>query len=272
MKTFKISGADLACEERGTGELLILVHGAVGDYRTWEGVLDTFAARHRVITYSRRWHHPETSAGNGAGYTHDSHAADLIELITSCGGGPVRLLGHSYSASVCAVVAVQRPDLVRSLVLAEPSLFSLLLTRPMGAIALAQTAAAMMHITPLMRKGQPEQALTEFLKAVIGPAGFERLPERARAVMFANVHTLGPMLNGMSAGNSFSAKQAARINAPTLLVEGELTTKLFQLTMKELAGAIPNAERTVVPGVGHGLHLETPDAFSGVALDFFSRH
>ncbi|MEK7706564.1 MAG: alpha/beta hydrolase, partial [Verrucomicrobiota bacterium] len=93
-----------------------------------------------------------------------------------------------------------------------------------------------------------------------------------RAVMFDNVHTLEPMLNGMSAGNSFSAKLAARIHAPTLLVEGELTTKLFQLTIKELAGAIPSAERAVVPGVGHGLHLENPDAFSRIALEFFARH
>jgi non-heme chloroperoxidase len=271
MKTLKIGGADLACEDCGTGELVILVHGAVGDYRTWEDVFETFSSRYRVITYSRRWHHPETWSGNGVGYTHDGHAADLIELITSC-GGPVRLLGHSYGASVCAVVAAERPELVRSLVLAEPSLFSLLLRRPLGAIALAQTAAATMHVTPLMRKGQPEKALTEFLKAVVSPTGFERLPERARTVMFDNVHTLEPMLNGMSAGNSFSAKTAARITAPTLLVEGELTTKMFHLTIKELADAISNAERAVVSGVGHGLHLENPDAFSRVALEFFARH
>ena len=271
MNTLKIRGDEFTCEERGTGELLILVHGAVGDYRSWEDVLGDFATRHRVITYSRRWHYPNASAHHGDGYTHDGHAADLIELITSR-GGPVRLLGHSYGASVCAVVAVQRPDLVRSLVLAEPSLFSLLMTNPMGAIALAQTAAATLHITPLMRKGQSERALTEFLKAVIGPAGFERLPERARAVMFDNVHTLEPMLNGMSAGNSFSAKLAARITAPTLLVEGEFTTKLFQLTMKELASAIPKAERVAVPGVGHGLHLEKPEAISRIALEFFARY
>jgi non-heme chloroperoxidase len=269
MNSFKIGGTDLACEERGTGELLILVHGAVGDYRTWEDVVSAFAAHHRVITYSRRWHHPNNPTCNGDSYTHDGHAADLIEVITSY-GGPVRLLGHSYGASVCAVVAAHRPDLVRNLVLAEPSLFSLLMTSPMGVMTLAQTAAATMHISPLIRKGQPERALTEFLKAVVSPTGYERLPERARAVMFDNVHTLEPMLNGMSAGNSFSAKLAARITAPTLLVEGELTTKLFQLIMKQLAGIIPNAERAVVPGVGHGLHLENPDAFSRVALEFFS--
>lgn len=272
MTTFKIGDIDLTGVERGTGELLILVHGAVGDYRTWEDVLAALATRYRVVTYSRRWHHPATAVANGAAYTHDVHAADLIKIICQCGGGPVRLLGHSYGASICAVLAVQRPDLVRSLVLAEPSLFSLVMTRPMAAIALAQTAAAMLHVTPLMRKGQPEKALTEFLKAVVSPAGYERLPERARAVMFDNVHTLEPMLNGMSAGNSFSSKLATRITAPALLVEGELTTKLFQSTMKELADSIPQAERAIVPGVGHGLHLENPDAFSRVALDFFERH
>ncbi len=272
MKTFDVKDAKLAFEEKGAGDLLLLVHGAVGDYRSWENVIGLLASQYRVITYSRRWHYPATLNGNGVNYTHDCHVADLIELITKNANGPVRLLGHSYGASVCAVVAAQRPDLVRSLVLAEPSLFSLLMTSPMGAIALAQTAGTLMHITPLVRKGQPERALTEFLKGVIGPAGLERLPERARAVMFDNVHTLEPMLNGMTAGNSFTAKTAGSIAAPALIVEGELTTKLFQLTMKALAGAIPNAQRAVVPGVGHGLHLENPELFSRVALEFFARH
>jgi pimeloyl-ACP methyl ester carboxylesterase len=272
MNAFTVNKADLVCEERGDGEVLILVHGAVGDYRTWEGVLAAFASHYRTITYSRRWHHPATFTNHGTVYTYDCHAADLVELITQCGGGPVRLLGHSYGAAICAIVAAERPELVRSMVLAEPSLFSLLLTSPMGAIALAQTAAATMHVTPLVRKGQPDRALVEFLKAVISPAGYERLPERAREVMFDNVHTLEPMLNGMSAGNSISSKQVGRVCAPTLLVEGELTTKLFHLTMNQLANAIPNAKRAVVPSVGHGLHLENADAFSRVALDFFARH
>jgi len=90
--------------------------------------------------------------------------------------------------------------------------------------------------------------------------------------MFDNVHTLEPMLNGMGASDSFSAKLAARITAPTLLVEGGLTTKLFPLTMKELARAVSHAERSIVSGIGHGLHLENPDAFSRFALDFFARH
>ena len=271
MQTFHINGTALAGEECGVGEPLILVHGAVGDFRTWENVVAAFATHFRVITYSRRWHHPNPAPNNGEPYTPDGHTADLIALIAACGGGPVRLLGHSYGAAICAGLAAARPELVRCLVLAEPSLFGMALSNPTGAVAMAQTAAATLHVVPLLRKGERERALREFLDSVIGKEGYARLSNRALEVMFDNVNTLEPMLNGMSSGLSFTGEQAARINAPTLLVEGEHTTTLFRTTMEALAISVPKAERAVIPKVGHGLHLEDPDAFSRVALEFLAR-
>lgn len=272
MQTFNVNGTILAGEAHGTGESLILVHGAVGDFRTWENVVPAFATRYRAITYSRRWHHPNQVPANGEPYTPDGHAADLAALITACGGGPVRLLGHSYGAAVCASLAAERPDLVRCLVLAEPSLFGMALSNPIGAVAIAKTAASTMHVVPLLRKGERERALREFLNSVIGKEGYARLSERVLQVMFDNVDTLEPMLNGISASLSFTGKQAARINVPTLLVEGEQTTTLFRTTMKALAHTVPKAQRAVIPKVGHGLHLEDPDAFSRVVLEFLARH
>lgn len=272
MQTFSANDAKFVGEARGTGELLILVHGAVGDYRTWEGVLPDLAARYRVITYSRRWHHPNPIPTNGAMYTQSGQTADLAALICSLGGGSVRLLAHSYGAAICAELAVQQPALVRCLVLAEPSLFGMAMTDPAGAAAMAQTAAATMHVVPLLRQGQCEKALQEFLYSVIGREGYDRLSDRVKAVMMDNVHTLEPMLNGMSAGLAFNGQHAAQIQAPTLLVEGEHTTPLFRATVRALAGVVPRAERYVMPRVSHGLHLEEPAAFSRVALEFLARH
>ena len=272
MRTFNVNGADLAGLESGQGEPLILVHGAVGDWRSWETVLEIFASHYRVLTYSRRWHHPNPTPVNGETYTAATHAADLIALIQGCASGPVRLVGHSYGAAICAEVSAARPELVRSQVLAEPSLFGLAMTNPLGAVAMAQTAAATMHIAPLLKKGQKEKALAEFLLSVIGKEDYARLSRRALAIMGENVETLEPMLNGMSSALAFTSKQAAKIKLPTLLIEGEKTTALFRTTMKGLAAHIPAAQRHVLAGVGHGLHLEDPANFCRVALDFLAQH
>jgi len=272
MHTFEVNGTTLAGLERGQGELLILVHGAVGDWRSWDGVVDAAARHYRVISYSRRWHHPNPPHANSSTYTTETHAKDLVALIAACGGGPVRLLGHSYGAGICAAVAAEHPGLVRCQVLAEPSLFGMAMTSPLGAVAMAQTAAATLHIVPLLKKGQPEKALSDFLLSIVGKEDYARLSPRALAVMADNVSTLEPMLNGMSSTLSFTGKQAARIAAPTLLIEGEHTTTLFRSTMKALANSIPNAQRAVLPGVGHGLQLEDPDGFSRIALEFLAKH
>ena len=112
LNTFNVNGANLAGEEHGAGELLILVHGAVGDFRSWESVVAAFATRYRVITYSRRWHYPNPATVAGGDYTVAGHTEDLIALVAASGGGPVRLVGHSYGAAICAGLASVRPELV----------------------------------------------------------------------------------------------------------------------------------------------------------------
>ncbi len=272
MQTFNVNGAALAGEEHGAGELLILVHGAVGDFRSWENVVGALAARYRVITYSRRWHHPNIVPLGGEAYTAEGHTADLLALVAACGGGPVRLLGHSYGAAICAGLAAQRPDLVRSLVLGEPALFALVLNHPHGAAALEQTANLTQPVIPLLRQGQRERALRAFLRSVLGAADQARLSERVLQVMLDNVPTLEPMLGGMRAGRLFTAQEAALVRAPTLLVEGGQTGVLFQTVNEVLAAVLPHAHRAVVPNVGHALHLEDPAAFSQIALEFFAQH
>jgi pimeloyl-ACP methyl ester carboxylesterase len=254
MKTLSINGVDLACEERGRGEPLILVHGAVADFRSWETQVTQFATHYRVIAYSRRWHYPDCSRATGARYTPEVHIAHLV--------------GHSYGAAIISMLALRRPDLVRSLVLAEPSLLSLLESNPAGATVLKQAVAATTQVLTRARQRQDESALRDYLEIILGPRGFERVPPKARAVMLDNLHTLEPMLSGINSAPPFTAEHAANLAAPTLLLDGEESPALFRLIVDELEGLLPNAQRITLPGVSHGLHLENPRAFNRAALDF----
>ncbi len=266
MNTLQINDVELACEERGKGEPLVLVHGAIGDFRSWENQVAGFATRYRVITYSRRWHYPHRTGPGDVRYTPEVHANDLIALVQH--HGPAHLIGHSYGAAVCAIAALQRPDLVRSLVLAEPSLISLLMANPAGAAILSQAAAATARVPTLVRQNQNERALQEYLEIIFGDGGFERVPSRARAIMYENLHTVEPMLKGLNGCPPFTVEHAANIAMPVLLLGGEQSPPLFRLILDQLEACLPNAQRITLPGVSHGLYLENPRSFNRATLDF----
>ncbi|HEV2642033.1 MAG TPA: hypothetical protein VGT98_04980, partial [Candidatus Elarobacter sp.] len=54
---------------------------------------------------------------------------------------------------------------------------------------------------------------------------------------------------------------------PTLLIAGALDTKYVALG-RLMVTAMPQAELAVVPGAGHAVHLEQPEAFAGLVARF----
>jgi non-heme chloroperoxidase len=50
----QINGLTLHYIELGQGTPVVLVHGTLGDYRTWDGQLEAFSKGYRLISYSRR--------------------------------------------------------------------------------------------------------------------------------------------------------------------------------------------------------------------------
>src|SRR5207245_1852200 len=118
----RVTGAELRFVERGAGIPVVLVHGSLGTLENWGPQIDAFATRFRVIAYSRRYHWPNAAQPDGQGYSLSLHADDLIGLIEALGLERVHLVASSYGAYVALLVTLRRPDLVRSLVLAEPPL------------------------------------------------------------------------------------------------------------------------------------------------------
>jgi non-heme chloroperoxidase len=110
----------------GRGQPVVMVHGGLEDYRAWVAQLAPLASSHyRAIAYSRRYNFPNRNGTRAApSYSAQVDADDLAMLIQKLHLGPVHLVGHSYGGLAALLFATEHPQLVRSLTLSEPPVFS----------------------------------------------------------------------------------------------------------------------------------------------------
>ena len=100
-------------EETGRPPLLI-AHGLFGSARNWGVIAKRMSDERQVIAVDMRNH------GNSLWYkthSYDDLASDLAQVASPF--GQVDLLGHSMGGKASMVMALQRPDLIKKLVVAD---------------------------------------------------------------------------------------------------------------------------------------------------------
>jgi len=128
-----VRGVELHYIEQGQGEPLILLHGGQGDYRSWGPQMEAFSRHYRVICYSRRYNYPNNNPLMAKNHSAYVEADDLAAFIRKLKLGPVHLVGTSMGAFAALILAVKYPEMVRSLVLAEPPIHPWVRDSPDGA-------------------------------------------------------------------------------------------------------------------------------------------
>lgn len=281
MPGIQANGSVFEYRESGSGTPVVFVHGAVNDHRTWEGQIDFFSQRYRVVAYSRRFHHPNPWPGDDVRYSLRLHADDLGAVIGALNLGPAHLIGSSYGAYTALTLAVHRPELVRSLVLGEPPVLPLLTTSPRnpreilkllardplaGLLLLKLGIGTMEPTRKALERGDIERALGLFVDGVLGKGGYDALPSSARTMVRDNAASLAPSL--AEKFEPFPEPKVRAFARPVLLVCGERSPKLFHRLSDELLKIFPNAEKVTLPGVSHAPHGEDPDAYNKTVLRF----
>jgi pimeloyl-ACP methyl ester carboxylesterase len=122
VKTLPVNGYNMAYVENGGGRPLIMVHGALTDYRSWAAQMEPLGRSNRAVAVSLRHYFPERWDGKGGNFSWKQHVADTIAFINALNAGPVDLIGHSRGGVVAFEIARAQPSLLRSLTLAEPGI------------------------------------------------------------------------------------------------------------------------------------------------------
>ncbi len=270
--------------EKGAGQPVILVHGIPTDYRAWASQLDAFSSRYRVVSYSRRYAYPNSREGDLLDSTVENNALDLLGLLEKLEIKPSHVVGHSYGGFVALYLAAHHPEFVRSLVLVEPAVSTvlvknsrnvfefllLLLRNPSVALSAAGYVRRNNPAFKALSNGDSLAAVKHNLDAIEGRDGvLDQLPAQTRAMMIDNARTVGELRTRFP---TFTRTDASSLRTPSLVINGERSPHFLRRIGEILAESIPRAERKIVTGAGHFPHIENSADFNNIVIDFFRRN
>lgn len=225
--------------QAGVGMPILFVHGAGGDYRTWEPLKSHIAAKARYIAYSRRYHWPNDPLGVGNSYTVPEQAKDLIALVEVLGLAPVHVVGGSYGARVVLEAAVRRPELFASVSVSEPAITRPPLWQPWALWQAKQLADGLGKIADAMRTNDTAAATAHLVNAVYGDRNaWEKLPQDRRQRFLENQSTWYALAKAPTLPPT-SCDALAKLPMPLLVLEGADTVAGFRVTNDRLMACLP---------------------------------
>lgn len=93
---------------------------------------------------------------------------------------------------------------------------------------------------------------------------------RVKELLTANPRNLTVPYNLLRGPKEKAAGQLSRIKIPTLIIVGEQDIPDVQAHTGVIEAGIPGARRVVLANAGHLAHMEIPEAFNRVVLEFLA--
>ena len=272
VKEVEVNGVVVPYEEEGSGDAIVFVHGGLSGPAVWGPVRAATGKKYRSISYTQRYYGSAPWPDDGKNFNLATHADDLAKLIQSLNAGPAHVVGWSYGGAVAAIAALKNPSVVRSLILYEPALGSVLpADSPEEKTAREDRAKIFGPATAAAKAGDAAQAVRLLYEAIyqLPPGSFEGLPQSTKAGVLENARTRPLSIAAPPPNVTCDALKA--FTRPTLVMWGQKSQAYFALTSEGVANCVPGAQRVIMQNVNHNGPVRDPDAFSAAVLEFLAK-
>jgi pimeloyl-ACP methyl ester carboxylesterase len=231
-----VNGLEMYYEIHGTGQPLVLLHGAFSAIGTsFDALVPSLAKTRQVIAFEMQAH--GRTADIDRPLSMEQMADDTAAALRQLGIDQADFFGYSMGAGIALQVAIRHPEMVRKLVLAAVA-YTLSGLHPGLMDGLAEMKPEMMFGSPWHE---------EYLQIAPRPQDF--------ATLFAKKTQMDRQIQDVP------AETIAAIKAPTLLIIGdsdivrpEHAVEMFRLLGGGVAGDIaglPNSQLAILPGTTH---------------------
>ncbi len=239
----------------GAPRRALAIHCTLGHSGAWRGMAAALKDDLSILAFDLP-SHGKSGVWDRTGNVHDV-ATDMARgLIIE----RMDLIGHSFGATVALRIAVESPELVRSLTLIEPVYFAAAMEDDPGMLAEYKRDSAALDAA--FASGDEREAARVFNRDWGDGTPWDTLPERMREHMTRLVHYVpasAAFLHHDSAGLLNEGRMAGA-SMPAVLIEGDQSPPMSAKVAVSLEKRLPDVTRVVVEGAGHMLPVTHPDA------------
>jgi 3-oxoadipate enol-lactonase len=260
MTIVRVGEIDVFCEIRGSGPPVVLVPGLSLDGRVWEPIAAALEDRFTCLMPDPRGS-GRSDAPRGP-YSVPQLAGDLFGLLMVLGVEEAAVVGHSLGGYQALQLALDSPELVRSLVLVSTAA-----TGRRGLLGMSEEA-----LRALTRIGGPaEEIVRDNVTAAVGRAFLERHPDAVERFVAARLEH-PPRGRGVqaqrAAADDFDARSRLwEIRCPCTVIHGRDDRLIPVERGRELAEGIEGARLVELADVGHLPQLEAPAELAAAIVD-----
>jgi pimeloyl-ACP methyl ester carboxylesterase len=255
-----VNNISLYYEIIGAGQPLLFLHGLGSSIKDWESQFNFFAKNHQVIAVDLRGH-GKSDKPKGH-YSVPLFSNDVIQFIQTVIKQPIHLVGHSLGGMVAFQLAIDHPDLLKSLTIINsgPSVvFPSMVGRVRFLLRLLSVRLFGMH--------QISHALAKMLFP--NPQQSELRTQFIHRWMENDPHAY---LNSLHAFHDWDVTtKLSTIQCPTLIMgsDHDYTPIAYKNFYMQL---IPNAEFAMINNSYHMANLDQPDQVNHALSNFLKKH
>jgi pimeloyl-ACP methyl ester carboxylesterase len=252
-------GGSIHCISAGSGPTVVLAHGFLLDVTAYQPIFDQLVQRgYRVVAFDQRGHgrSRDGSAGSSpAAAVSDYHV--VLEHFGSAREEGATLVGHSMGGFLGLLFCLQYPEQMRGLKRL------VLLGANAGAVAHGSLSNKLQM--PLLEAGILPKLWRvpglghSLMKPLFGQNMQPEWLEATRQMLIRqDIQRTLPLMRAMNHENYYDKLSA--ITVETRVVCGQLDRTCPSWHSERLAKELPNARGRWLPGIGHMLGFEAPDA------------
>ncbi len=256
--------------EAGSGPAVVCLHSSASSSGQWRALMERLAPRFRVIAADLY------GAGKTEPWPHarpmrlDAEVA-VLRPVFDAAGDRFHLVGHSFGGAVALKAALADRGRLRSLVLFEPVLFSVLVADAPHSAAAQEIQAVRDDTTRRVGAGDLAAAAQRFIDYWMGDGTWAATPPARQPALAAAMRSVIPEWHA-AFDEPTPLPGWAAIDAPTLLLTGTRSKGSARAVTRLLAAVLPRVRVVEVEGADHMAPLTQPERINPLIERFLASH